>query len=243
MAKHAKNLKKKVASLSALGAGALVFGAAPAEAGIIYSGVLDAPVGFTSGTQFYISPGIGASNASFAFWATGSSSPSYGSRSIRAYGYGGLAIARQFGLIQLFNQGAVWTSGMLPSTSLLVGGRYWGSYTSYYSGRRSYVSAFGHPPFNNEYALFVFDQGGNTFYGWMQLSYSVSAQFGPDGAFGPELTIHDFAWDDSGALIQAGQTVDGSAVPEPGTFASAGLAALALGAVGLRSWRKNRKAA
>ena len=175
--------------------------------------------------------------------ATSSSGSGYSSRQIRAYGYGGLAIAKQFGLIKLFNQGAVWTSGMLASTSMLIGGRSWGSYSTYYSGRYSFASTFGHQPFNNQYAMFVFDQGGNTFYGWMQLSYSVSAQFGGDAAFGPEVTIHDFAWDDSGAFIPAGQTSDASAVPEPGTFASAGLAALALGAVGLRSWRKNRKAA
>ena len=135
---------------------------------------------------------------------------------------------------------------------MLVGGRFWGIGTSCGCGGSTSTStstsfptpypfygSFGHSSFSNKYALFSFVQGGQTLYGWMQLSFTVSGQFGGDPAFGPELTIHDFAFDDSGALIGAGQT----AVPEPSTLASTGLAALALGAVGLRSWRKNRKAA
>jgi hypothetical protein len=106
-----------------------------------------------------------------------------------------------------------------------------------------FQQTFGNTPFNNLYSLFEFTDGSNTLYGWIQLSYTVSGQFGPDAIFGPELTIHDFAYDDSGALIGAGQTVDASQVPEPSTAVSTGLAALALGAVGLRQWRKARQPA
>ena len=250
MANQKRDLKKKVASLSALGAGAFVFGAGNAEAGIIYSGVLDSHVGFTSGNQSLISPGIGASHASFAFWATSSSGSGSSTRQIRAYGYGSLRIAKQAGLIQLFNLGALWTAAQGADSSMLVGGRIWGtapisgpgsssstSFPSYYS----FAGSFGHQSFNHLYSLFAFNQGGQTLYGWMQLSFAVSGQFGPNPSFGPELIVHDFAYDDSGAMISAGATT--SSVPEPSTAASTGLAALALGAVGLRSWRKNRKAA
>jgi hypothetical protein len=125
---------------------------------------------------------------------------------------------------------------------MLVGARVWGSLGS--SGSTvPFSSAFGNPPFSHLYSLFEFEDGFNTFYGWIQLSYTVSGQFGPDAVFGPELTIHDFAYDDTGAPLAAGQTVDASQVPEPSTAVSTGLAALALGAVGLRQWRKTRQPA
>jgi hypothetical protein len=127
-----------------------------------------------------------------------------------------------------------------------VGARIWGSFTT--SAASSvppvrFSQTLGNQSFDHLYSLFQFEDGSNTLYGWIQLSYSVSGQFGPDAIFGPELTIHDFAYDDSGAVIAAGQTVDASQVPEPSTAASTGLAALALGAVGLRQWRKTRQPA
>jgi hypothetical protein len=96
----------------------------------------------------------------------------------------------------------------------------------------------GLAPFTDRYALFEFTDGGNTLYGWIQLSYSVDGfSLGPDPAFGPDLIIHSWAYDDSG------QTIAAAYVPEPGTASSLSLAALALGAVGLRKWRKARPAA
>jgi hypothetical protein len=65
----------------------------------------------------------------------------------------------------------------------------------------------------------------------------MDPQFGSNPAFGPDLTITAFAYDDAGNLLAAGT------VPEPSTAVSTGLAALALGAAGLRRWRKTRKAA
>jgi hypothetical protein len=51
-----------------------------------------------------------------------------------------------------------------------------------------------------------------------------------------DVTLVDWAYDTSGAQIFAGDT----GTPEPSTFALSGLAALALGAKGLRSWRAAR---
>lgn len=127
-----------------------------------------------------------------------------------------------------------------------VGGRLWASFSTGVSSTVhpvQYQQTFGNAPFSHLYSLFEFEDGFNTFYGWIQLSYSVSSQFGPDAIFGPELTIHDFAYDDTGAPLAAGQIVDASQVPEPSTAVSTGLAALALGAVGLRQWRKTRQPA
>jgi PEP-CTERM motif len=62
-----KNIKK-LASLSAVGAGALVFGAHEAEAGIIYSGPVNAKVGFDSGFgPSYLSPALPSGLEQFRF--------------------------------------------------------------------------------------------------------------------------------------------------------------------------------
>src|SRR5215471_12222992 len=77
MAAKRKNLKKKIASLSALGAGALVFGAEEADATAIYSGPIDVHVGYgADGIAYYQSPGLGPDGASFDFFRT-SAPPSF----------------------------------------------------------------------------------------------------------------------------------------------------------------------
>ena len=121
----------------------------------------------------------------------------------------------------------------------LVGLRVWGSHSGSGSGSPvQFATAIGNPSFNDRYALFNFQDSGNTYYGWIHLSFSISGQFGDNPEFGPDLLIHDWAYDDSGALLEAGV-----GTPEPSTAVSTGLAALALGAVGLRRWRKTRQAA
>jgi len=68
---------------------------------------------------------------------------------------------------------------------------------------------------------------GTTLYGWANISIDTNAN---------TFTMTEWAYDDSGAGIEVG------AVPEPEATVT-GLAALALGAAGLRRWRKSRKSA
>jgi len=256
LARRHKELKKKIASLSALGAGALVFGVGKADANIIYSGLIDAHVGYGPGaSNFYQSPGFGSHSATFAFFKTNGSffsapPSSINARLIAAYGCGCLQLAQNSGFLQTFVGGAQWTSGLVPGSSLLIGGRLWGTIRNYgvptntVTASPATTTTTQHPvigvglaPFTDKYALFQFFDGPNTLYGWIHLSYSVDPQIGPDPAFGPDLFITDWAYEDSGQPIAAG------AIPEPGTASTFGLAALALGAVGLRKWRKARTAA
>jgi hypothetical protein len=65
-----------------------------------------------------------------------------------------------------------------------------------------------------------------TNFGWVHLNTT--------GTTGFPATIVDYAYEDSGASIMAGQ------MPEPSTFALLGV--MAAGALGVRAWRK-RKAA
>jgi hypothetical protein len=67
-----------------------------------------------------------------------------------------------------------------------------------------------------------FDSGGDMMYGWVRVHVD-------DGSLNT-LTVMDYAYNDAGGSIQAGQ------VPEPGC-----LGLLALGGVGLVSWRRRRK--
>lgn len=75
------------------------------------------------------------------------------------------------------------------------------------------------------YLGLAFDLGGKTVYGWVQLSSYGSQDF----------RIQAFAYDNTGASIDAGQTVSTQQpVPEPSTLAVAGVAALAGLVHGLR---------
>ncbi|WOO39808.1 hypothetical protein [Rubellicoccus peritrichatus] len=75
---------------------------------------------------------------------------------------------------------------------------------------------------------FSFNNGSLPVAGWAEVTFFE----GPD----PGITIHRWAYEDDGSSIQVGQTMN---VPEPAAVAT-GLGALALGAAGLRRWRKRR---
>lgn len=152
--------------------------------------------------------------------------------------------ARSF--LKLFNAGAKWSTQVTGTHAypyVRVGTRAWGSSTR---GGTPYTvhSTAGVGPFTDKYALFAIGGGPDTLYGWLHLSFSITDGFGPDPTFGPDLTVLDWAYDDSGAQLAAGQTTTPeTTTPEPASAVSSGLAALAMGAVGLRKWRRARKPA
>ncbi len=75
------------------------------------------------------------------------------------------------------------------------------------------------------YLAFTFDLGAGTQFAWARLDMTGS----PNNSF----TIVDWAYGDVGQALKTGQI---SAIPEAGS-----LGALALGAVGLLSWRRSRR--
>jgi len=97
----------------------------------------------------------------------------------------------------------------------------------------NYVTGFP-PSFTDKYFLFEFrdsTQAGSPLrFGWIEASLAVS----PGNSGQPDLAIEGYAYDTTGAFLASGQ------VPEPSTPALLALGAMALGAKGLRSWRKNR---
>lgn len=148
--------------------------------------------------------------------------------------------------LKVFNPGSAWT---LPATSgffsvLPVGARFWKGTSA---SNTHFV--FGNGSFSHEFALFAFGPASAPGYGWVDLSFSITDAFGPScgpgprcgdtNHLGPELTIWGYAYDDSGNALGAGSL---TSMPEPDTFAATGLAALALGAAGMRRWRRKRPA-
>jgi len=96
------------------------------------------------------------------------------------------------------------------------------------------AASFGHAPesFDQKYFPFIFKdstQNNKLIYGWVELNLS-----NPPNNSGPVVTLLGYAWDTTGAHLPTG------VVPEPAPMALLALGALAFGAKGLRSWRRNR---
>ena len=104
-------------------------------------------------------------------------------------------------------------------------------YNVFYNAGLSYVA--GITSGVSTYIGFRFNPSGTeVLYGWANVTLTDGGSYGT-------FVINEWAYDDSGSSIQAGQT---SADPEPATYAL-GLGALALGAAGLRRMRQRKRLA
>jgi hypothetical protein len=249
---------KKLASLSALGAGAVALTGTNADAGII-SDVLDGKVGFDPANgfgqsfQFHL-PGIPQTLLSFHTYTKINVAPTFQSftRGLKIQATNGARFAGRsvyltgprvtIRYFTPFSAGYTFASYRPAFTSTRFG-RYWSAWQTAYGSGTS-ASYFGlSSPFTDKFLLFKFGDASNPNYGWLELSYSFSNVFGPDPAAGPNLSITAYGYEtDPGVQIAAG-ALGSAPAPEPGTAELGGLAALALGAEALRRWRKTRKAA
>jgi hypothetical protein len=248
---HRKTIKK-LASLSAFGAGALTLGAMHADASVIYSGLIDVTVGFDGGdVGSYFSPGLGNLAAQFGFSTfrqnLANASYTHIYRTIKGQGNASMLFKDTNFVLYPFPANAKWGNGKLSSSQVMIAKRTQHKRSSTSMGavtfttRGSSTSGLGIQM--NKYALFDFNGGAQTDYGWILFDNAIT-QFKGVGT-GPDFTIVSYAYDNTGALIAAGDTgqSNGSPVPEPDCFALSGLGALALGAVGHRRWRAARAVA
>lgn len=211
----------RLVSISALGAGALGMTAGTAEASVIYT-PLNGKVGFDTGYHDV-----------FSIWMlpAGSMKVVDSSRGT-TFAFHQTVQLSASGPLEFKPANAIFGQtwnifGSAPRQFQVLGSR-WGT-----------TSSSGHSGANGTYyKLFEFTSSGQTDYGWLELNGSVSNVVGPD------VQILGVAYDNTGAIIAAGnQTGPGPSVPEPSTMVLSGLAALALGAEGLRRWRAARKQA
>ena len=228
----------RLASISALGAGALGVGGNAVAGPIVYT-PLNGEVGFGPGSKSifaassFKAPIVPGMNAYFRRFALTSSSR-------LATGLIRLAAGVS---VNLASQGA----DLVFRNANAVSGQKWSSFRTS-SANRSFVlgirtrSGFtgGNGQDGTFYKLFAFlkSSAAPIDWGWIKLHETM----GPPN--GPDVQILGIAYDQTGALIAAGDTGTSSpATPEPSTIALASLSALALGAAGVRRWRAARNSA
>jgi hypothetical protein len=244
---------RRLASLSALGAGALGVAAGAAEAGtpdaegIVYSGIVDEKVGFgggygSGGTIFGPGSKVGrlglsqvrisvSSFQSHKAVIVGDYRPIF-HRTFKVLCSTGMH-TRHKPLIAALAQGSVF--GLPPSSH----SRPDGAIASSFENSRGFTQRTNVSP-TDKYLLFRWVGGGlpHPVYGWAQLSVTLGGGGYPSG---PDVTVVDYAYDITGAQIPAGyrgKALDG----DEGEFERSGLSALSLGAAGVRSWRAARQA-
>ncbi len=264
----------KLASMTALGAGAVALTATPAEASIIVT-QLSMKVGFDCGCSGYLSSATRALNATnlartpyvffrtrYAFVPAGTGTAPTPPRArlfVSGFGVGqgrlvpgtntvtptSHYVSQLFkfqleqhsigGIPQRFIQmvaaGAVWGGGSTGAGYFPVIERSIGYSSSPFTTTPSYSNFPATLDPTRRFALFSFADsgcGGGVCYGWMELQMAYHPH-------GPNVDIIRAAYNESGAFLPAGE------VPEPSSFALTGLAALALGAKGVRRWRAARR--
>jgi len=225
--------RKRLASLSALGAGALGIAAGPANANdIVFSGVINVQVPLTdfeytmlgpNGAGGFLKFNSGCQVTCFNF-STGvnifSQPGKYGTQ-FRLLGTKGYAQGEPLA--------AIWGTAAGKSTKSAV-------LKFRFDGRSSSTT------FNatDRYMLFRFQGGAlsHDMYGWARIKISIRGS----------LDLVDWAYDPSGVHLPAGYHGAGEhdaediGTLEPSSNDATGLPALALGAPGLRRWRAARAA-
>jgi hypothetical protein len=183
----------KLASLTAVGAGALALTSGKAEAdGIIHSNVLNETVGFGPGASFATFKtftNIGGPSFTFGTIQTHSRLENHCSRTLQATA--GSAALLGFALInashtsfQTFAAVAVWSNDFIGGGGIrLFAQRGWGSGSTHIFG-----SAF-----TDEYLLFQFETNSLLKYGWVEASLQLTEADSNAGADGPNLTIVSYA--------------------------------------------------
>jgi hypothetical protein len=218
----------KLVSLLALATGAVAI-PQTGNADIIYTDLSSSPVTTGYGNSYTISTLPGTATLTFETRRTSTYFSIRYSQTLIGAPAGGLA-GLQVGVDNFAlhrGKGAAWANQSLYANVAVA------IAASYANGPASYGQI------DHEYLAFGFydTTAGNAFrYGWLEVSMANAPLHG--GFAYPTLTIYGYAYDNTGAKLAMG---DG--VPEPSSAAVLALGAMALGAKGLRAWRRKQGAA
>jgi hypothetical protein len=233
-----KKSVKKLASLSALGAGALTLGAGDAKANVVFTTIVpNAQVGFNNASANHFSTSFLQHHVVHEFGLfTVSGAQGVGGHEqyfrMVSFEGGNLSFAKSGSHLRVFSSGQTWNGAGGGAEGLVASRRFNTAGTMRTGGTGSVT---------NEYAMFRFSNGSGGYnYGWLNFSVLVSPGIGFSGTLGPNVTLYSFAYDTDGVALAAGSQ---EPVPEPSNFALTGLGALALGAVGVRRWRAAKRTA
>jgi len=257
MVKIKKQNLTRLASISALGAGAMAISAKNAHAGVVYTSFSQPvnTVGFSSSafSAFPVNAVVAGGFGGFDLFTTVNllGPRFFGSHSsfsatlffkIALKGLDGLRFQSAPGPGFIWNNTApTFTSKILRSKgSFILRTATLRKYTPATNGKSIttyqpvphtfYSSAILQDRTGDFYFLFKFNPtGSQDLYGWLHLNGHCNC--------GLDTEVVGMAYDDSGAFVEM------ASAPEPATAVPTGLAALALGATGLRRWRKSRKQA
>jgi hypothetical protein len=235
---------RRLASLSALGAGALGTAGTADANDIVFSGVVNVDVPYS--VSVYTIPGPNGAGAIMkpGFSQGGISSFFYLESFVYMIPKPGkhgtqcrfLATSSQ----KVFGEGeplaAMWATAAGRSTKSAIVALHYES-----DGGDQYDTTFSA---TDRYLLFRFQGGDLThaIYGWARMRIT----FHPFES--PQVNLIDWAYDTSGAQLPAGyhgpgqHDLDDPAAIAPSAFDATGLPALALGSLGVRNWRAAREA-
>lgn len=220
----------KLVSLLALAAGAaampqtsnadIIFQPANAHMGFGAGDTNSFPLSLSGTTQFR----FGTSHSTVPRSSAGQFKTQYRSVLVGWAGGGKASVQTVGGLAAAREKGEPWNNGLHSVTYATAA-----KATIHRTFSGSIIGAAHHPDsdYDHKYLAFKFQDGG-WLYGWVEVGLTV----GPE----PSMTIYGYAYDDSGAQIVMGAMP----VPEPAPMAMLALGALALGAKGVRAWRRSQ---
>jgi hypothetical protein len=211
----------RLAAYATVAGAALAAPAIPqADATIIYSGVVNVNIpSTTSGVYINVVTGVTSTSPS---GSPGWDLNPWSSTSLEIWGNN--SASPNDGVLDNYTGGSAASVDNLPVGAVIDGSWNYGRTDS--TIETSGPTAFNLNSSNNIFGFrFLNENTGQYDFGWARVSLSTSQSAQPR-------MIVDYAYDDGGGSIMAGQ------VPEPSTLALLGV--MAAGALGVRAWRKRK---